>query len=252
MADQDDRFFGSKTPDDDDAPPRKEPPPKSRAVIIGVIALIAVAISAYVVTRKTEAAALWVVNPGPGPVTIDIGGEPQVVEKGKVLDIAVPIQAPFEIGVKRGETASTIKVDLGDHNKQVTLVDLGGDASYAVVDVSSYYGDKGLDEALTTQHVSPPAQVHVLPFAAPKLVRPGRALPEKGAWELNAFKRPNAEVEMLKVFRVDPKRLEDKDKLMGIFKEAITSANASQYENMQIVARTSTVPRKSIFDGAED
>jgi hypothetical protein len=47
------------------------------------------------------------------------------------------------------------------------------------------------------------------PLSVTAVIRPGRSLPDQGSWELRAFE--GGAIELFKVFRVDTKRVAEKD-----------------------------------------
>lgn len=214
----------------------KPPTLPVKLAVLGVVAAVAGAI--FYFTRSTERATLWVLNPGPDIVHLEIQGAGHDIDAGKLVDVRIELEPDFELGAFKGEHLDAIKVDLKDDHEVVCLVDLGGDAAYAVVDISSYFDESGtLNPSIL--YVSPPKKVHHLPYSPFKLIRPGLPIPEKGSWALQAFQK-EGKVEMYKVFRLAPKRLENKGELLALLKTAIRAKQEIEYENLQGIVETST------------
>lgn len=188
--------------------------------------------------RPPARAMVWIVNPGPGPAVVTVGDVAHTLEAQRTLDLEVPSDVPLELTVWRAEASdasqqrATLSVEVGNQAREVTLVDLGADAAYAVMDASSYYRDGGLPEALPIAHLSDPAPIHHLPYAAATLVRPGRSLPARDSWDLHVFEDPDRVVKMFKVFRVTPARTADQSALAAVLTEGLISGNAADFENM--------------------
>src|SRR5207237_912315 len=89
-------------------------------------------------------------------------------------------------------------------------------------------------EPITRVHLSKPHNVHYLPFPALQLVRPGRPMPDKASWEVGAGGR----VKILKVFRIDARRLGDEAKLDALLTGAVRSKDVTQFENMTTLTGT--------------
>ena len=93
--------------------------------------------------------------------------------------------------------------------------------------------------------------VHRIPIPALKIVRPGQPLPNPGSWELQAFKSPSRPLEMHKAFRIDPKRLVEKDKLIEQLSDGVRTGHAVEMENSRYVD-TSTDTVDGVIPGSED
>jgi hypothetical protein len=220
---------------------RNRPQPPSMVKRVGSIVIAALLLGGILwFSRSGDVATLWVVNPGPGPITVEVAAERTELEPGKMLDMRVPAGPDLEVKVKRGgQQLEPITVDLKPDTEEVALIDVGGeDAGYVVIDVSGRYNEGGRTEDFPIVHVSKPHNIHYLPYPALRLVRPGRPLPEKNSWELKAARGSSGNLRMLKVFRVDVKRLGDQGKLAAILNQAIQSKDASQYENMSVTSTT--------------
>src|SRR5262249_41439203 len=151
-----------------------------------------------------DVATLWVMNPGPGPVTVEVAAERNELEPGKMLDMRVPAGPDLEVRVRRGnQQLDPFAVDLKPDTEEVAIVDLGGeDAGYVVLDVSAAYREDGATAKMPVIHVSKPHNIHYLPYSALRLVRPGRPLPDKNSWELKAARGSGGTLQLFKVFRV--------------------------------------------------
>jgi hypothetical protein len=222
---------------------RNRPKPPSMVKRAGAIAVAALLLGAILwFSRSGDVARLWVINPGPGPVTVEVAGGRNELEPGKMLDLAVPAGLDREVKVRRGTTdLEPISVDLKPGTDEVALIDLGGeDAGYVVLDVSSLYNEGGDKNQTPIKHVSKPYNLHYLPFSELRLVRPGAPLPDKNSWEIKAARGSGGTITLYKVFRVDAKRLQDTAKLEAILSEALKSKDASLFENMTVTS-TKTV-----------
>jgi hypothetical protein len=204
-------------------------------VKIGIVgaALLVFGVIIYLIPKAPDAT-LWVINPAPESFHLSIAGDSHDLDSGRLLETTVKVEDDFEVGAFRGEQAEDIRVELRPEKQGVSLVDLGGDAAYVVLDVSPAYGASS-DKPTTFRvvHVSQPAKAHFLPFPALKLVRPGRDIPEKGSWELKAAQGAKSTIELYKVARVDPKRLQDQEELAKTLSSAVTSKSVKDYENMR-------------------
>lgn len=218
---------------------RRVPQPPSTARRVGVGAGVVLLLGAVLWFFRTgDMATLWVVNPGPGAVTIEMGRQREVLEPGKMLDLQVPARLGVEVLVHRGQTTDPIDVDLRPNTGEVAIIDLGGgDGAYAVVDASSQFGAGG-SEPPQVVHISKPHNVHYLPFPALQLVRPGRRLPEKDSWAITA----QGATKILKVFRIEGRRLADEARLKEMLVEAIKAKDATQYENMTTTSTGGLAP----------
>jgi hypothetical protein len=172
-------------------------------------------------------------NPGPELVQLNVAGDSIELDAGKLYDAVVTVESDFAIGSFRGEQTDDIEVDLRPNSEAVSLVDLGGDAAYLILDVSPIYNSTEPPKSLPVVHVAKPAKVHSIPLPALKLVRPGRPIPEKGSWELKAAQGASTTIEIYKVFRVDPRRLDDQAKLVEVLTAAVISKTTGDYENMR-------------------
>lgn len=184
--------------------------------------------------RSPERGALWIMNPGPGPAQVEVSGMAAEVPAGELEELMIPVGAETVTAGGRSFDAE-IKSAKG----QVTLIDLGDNAGYVVADASWYYRDEAAPTTLAFSHVSTDGPVHVLPFPASQLIRPGRPLPDKGSPELRAFARPNKPLELSKVFRVSKSRLAEKAELGRILAKAMGTKDQIAYENLSM-ADTST------------
>ncbi len=159
---------------------------------------------------------VWVVNPGKTKVDVTIGGKRLAVPAGGV-GWAYPDAGTqtAEVGGLAGGP-ERIEVEVGKGG--VTVIDLEGNAGYAVVDVSAYYGENvGKLAALPLVHTTAPGRIHKLPYAGGWLAKPGAALPEKVAALKGTTPR------YFKVFRLAPERLADKKKLAAELSRALLS-----------------------------
>lgn len=213
--------------------------PPSMAAKIGLVAVAVIVFGAILFfTGKKEDAVVWVMNPGPEAVQLQVAGDAHDLEPGKMLDTKVEVETNFELGAFRGEHAEDIKVELHPEAESVSLIDLGGDASYLILDVSPIYNSETPPKTLPVVYTSKPAKVHTIPYPALKLVRPGMTIPEKGSWELQAAQGGSNVIEIFKVFRVDPKRLDDQAKLVEILTEGVLARKTGDYENMRTFVDT--------------
>jgi hypothetical protein len=208
-------------------------PPSTAAKVALVVTGLAVFGAILFFTNQKDEATLWVMNPGPDKVQLQVGNDSHDLEPGKLLDAKVEVEDGFELGAFRGDHAEDIKVELVADSEAVTLVDLGADAAYIVLDVSPIYTAETPPKSLQVMHTAQPGKVHRLPFPALKLVRPGNAIPEKGSWELKAAQGASTTIEIFKVFRVDPRRLADQAKLAEVLTEGVLSKATGDYENMR-------------------
>jgi hypothetical protein len=217
-----------------------KPPTTARKITVAVLTLIVLA-AVFFFVRPKASGVLWVMNPGPGLVTVDVAGQTHELDEGLLLDLKVPASPTLEVTVVRGRDERVHTVDVGPANEGVTILDLAGDAAYVIADVSSRYRKTNATDSLELVDISPPAEVHHLAYMATKLVRPGKPLPSNDSWELQLVPQgPDGGLEVFKVFRVMPKRLDDKEKLVSVLSEAMKAALASDYENLLSVADTST------------
>jgi hypothetical protein len=217
----------------------QKPPSTARRVTIGA-SIAAIAIAVFVFAPRAEEAKVWVVNPGPDPVHVVVGGEEHDVDPGKLVETSPTVEEKFEVGAFRGDQTEDIPVSLKSNKVTTTIVDLAGDAAYVILDVSAFYADTP-GTSFPMIHESSPKKVHELPYSPNKLVRPGSPLPEKGSWELQVFQSPDKGIEIFKVFRVDPKRLANKDELLKVLSGAVVSKQTSEYENMRAIIDLSKV-----------
>ncbi len=214
-------------------PDTTPPSVRGRTIAIGVLAAVLLTVGLALITRSSARAMVWIVNPGPEPATITLGDTAHRVEAGKTLDVEASVEAPLDLTIQRGDQPPTaLRVEVGNLEHEVTLIDLDADATYVVADVSSYYGGSGLTDTLPILGVSQPTQVHRLPHPAARLVRPGRDLPAKDSWDLAVFRDPDATVHMYKVFRVEPSRAEDQAGLAALLREGVATGGVHAYENM--------------------
>jgi hypothetical protein len=236
--DEDTFFVRERAPSDI----RSRPKPPSMVKRVGGIAIAAALLGGILwFSSSGDVATLWVVNPGPGPVTIEVSGGRSELEPGKILDTHVPAGPDVEVKVRRGrQTLDPIGVEMKPDKEEVALIDVGGeDAGYVVIDVSAKYKEGGGDDAIMPiKFVSKPHNLHILPFPALRMVRPGAPLPDKNSWEINAARGSSGTLSIFKVFRVDAKRLQDVDKLQKILNEAIRSKDATLFENMTVSSTT--------------
>jgi hypothetical protein len=241
--DEDQRFFESRSPEDSGIGQR--PPGWSttkKAVAAGALVL-ALAGMWFWHSRSATDGRIWVMNGGATPVAITVLGDTKQAEPGKLLELQVPVRDQIELEFESSAGHQKLPVDAHDQSKDVALVDLTEDGAYAVVDVSYLFNDAQPPAALTIAHLSPPNRVHRLPFAASRLIGPGRPLPDKGSWELHAF--DGAKLEIYKVFRVDQRRLADQKKLGASLLEGLRSGSVVSFENLRIESKTSSASRNS-------
>jgi hypothetical protein len=226
---------------------RRRPEPPSmvkRLIVVGAAAALLGGILWF--TSAGDLSTLWIVNPGPNAVVIEVGSERNELEPGKMLDMRVRASPDVEVVVRRGRERDAIPVDLSKPDKQeVCIVDLGGDAAYVVLDASGLYKETPSNDPMPMIHVSKPHNLHYIPYPALNLVRPGRPLPERSSWELNTF-RGSAGITMYKVFRVAAARLADQNKLAKQLNDALRTKQATAFENMTTIVDTSS---KALIDG---
>lgn len=238
--------------DPDTTPPRV----RGRTIALGALAAVLLTVAIALLTRSPDRAMVWIVNPGPEPATITLGDTAHRVEAGKTLDLEASVEAPLDLTIQRGtQPPKALRVEVGDLDHEVTLIDLNADATYVVADVSSYYSGSGLTKALPILETSRPAQIHRIPHPAARLVRPGRELPAKDSWELAVFKDPDATVHMYKVFRVEPSRAEDQTALAAMLREGVAAGGVHAYENMRAerpAQKAQKGARTSVFSGMID
>src|SRR5947209_7803245 len=83
---------------------RNRPSPPSMVKRIGAIAVAALLLGGILwFSSSGDVATLWVMNPGPGPVTIEVAAERTELEPGKMMDMRVPAGPDLEVKVRRGE-----------------------------------------------------------------------------------------------------------------------------------------------------
>lgn len=233
-------FFESEKPDTGSGFFRAyspKPPSTAARVALGVgVAVVFIAV--FLFTRRADHAVVWVLNPGPESVHVEVAGQGHDVDPGRLVESRVPVEKDFQVGAFRGEKTEDISVELKNEQGSVELVDLASDGAYVVVDVSSFYGEKpGTSFPIVWD--SPPKRVHTIPYPANRLVRPGRAMPEKGSWELQVFQTSNG-VEMYKVFRVDPRQLTEKAKLAESLASAVTGKRTGDAESLRMIVTSTT------------
>lgn len=251
-AGSEDKFFTAKPREESFVGRVGPPPPMGPKIAAGVAAAIVLAGLAYWQLRTPPVGVLWVMNPGPTPALISIdGAEPEVAPPGRVTDRRARIGGPVSVRIEKPGPAEVLTVELMPQEQGVTLLDVGGEAGYIVLDVSAHFGEVPEPARLPVTHVSPPAQVHRIPVGALKLVRPGQPLPSPGSWELQAFRVPSKPLEIHKVFRVDTRRLEDRDALVEQLSEAVRTGHAVDFENTRFVV-TSTQTVDGIIPSSED
>ncbi|MCK6550084.1 hypothetical protein L6R52_29890 [Myxococcota bacterium] len=217
----------------------QKPPSNAARIAVGVF-VIAAAIAVFLLTRRTDYAVVWVLNPGPDPVHVVVAENEADVEAGRLVEARVAVEKDFQVGAFRGDKTEDIKVELGAESAVVELVDLAGDGAYVVADVSSFYAEKpGTTFPIVWE--STPKRVHSIPYPSTKLVRPGRAMPEKGSWELQVFQTSKG-IEMYKVFRVDPAQLADKAKLAATLASMVNEKRTGEAESLRVIV-TSTIAK---------
>jgi hypothetical protein len=218
--------------------------PPSMAAKIALVAVGAIVFGAILYfTAQKEDAVIWVMNPGPDAVQLQVAGNAHDLEAGKLLDAKVEVESNFELGAFRGDHAEDIKVELHPEAESVSLIDLGADAAYIILDVSPIYNSTEPPKTLPVLFKAKPQKVHQLPYPALKLVRPGMPIPEKGSWELTAAQAGSSVTEIYKVFRVDPKRLDDEAKLVEILTEGVLARKTADYENMRTFVDTKNLEK---------
>lgn len=222
-------------------------PPSMIAKVALVGAGLAVFGAILFFTGRKEEATVWVMNPGPDKVSLQVAGDAHDLEAGRLLDTKVTVESNFEIGAFRGDQAEDIKVELHPNSDSVSLIDLGADAAYIILDVSPIYTSATPPKSLPVKHTAQPGKVITLPFPVLKLVRPGMPIPEKGSWELTAAQGASTTIEIFKVFRVDPRRLADQAKLVEILTEGVLSKTAGDYENMRTFVDMNTVEHEGVI-----
>lgn len=215
-------------------------PPSLAAKIAGGVGLAVVLGAIYWFAHSGDAGALWVMNPGQDRVIVGVAGTKNEIEPMQLADLRVPAAQDVEVIVRRARSSETLTIDVRKDAEEVAIVDLGADAAYVVIDASAFYNQGPGPGVLPILHISSPHNVHYLPFPALRLVRPGRPLPDKGSWELQAFRSANSGVQIYKVFRIDAKRVGAKDKLAELLTKAIEAGESKQYETMSSFAATST------------
>lgn len=247
-----DKFFTAKPREESFVGRVGPPPPMGPKIAAGVAAALVLAGLAYWQLRTPETGVMWVMNPGPEPATVAIDdGAPELAPPGRVTDRKATAGKPLVLHVDRDGILEKIPAELAPEKEAVTIVDLIGDAAYVVLDVSAHFGEAPEPTKLPVTLISPPAMVHRIQIPALKVVRPAQPLPNPGSWELQAFKSSTRPIEMYKVFRIDAKRLEDKDKLIEQLSEAVRSGHAVDFENARYVD-TSTDTVDGLIPGSED
>ncbi|MCC7386000.1 MAG: hypothetical protein IT384_29400 [Deltaproteobacteria bacterium] len=246
------RFFQSKPREDSFVGHVGPLPPRWPMIAAAVVAGLAIVGLAVWQMRSPAEGTLWVMNPGPGKVMVAIGdGDPEELRPARLIDRTVRA-GPVRVAIERDGKTTTETIEVGPGEQGVTVLDLGGEAAYVILNVSAHYADGAPEpDRLPLTHLSPAAKVHSLPLPATKLVRPAQPLPDKGSWELNAFKLPGAPLEIHKVFRVDPQRTAERDQLVGILSEGVRNGHATDFENARRVV-TSTAPSDSLIPRAGD
>lgn len=210
----------------------QKPPSMAVRIAVGVV-LAGVLGGVFIFTRQPQKATVWIMNPGPANVRVDVGGREHELAAGKLVEESVVVEENFQVGAFRGATTEDISVKLDRDDKAVSLVDLGQDAAYVLLDVSPFYREPpGQSFAIVWE--SKPGAVHQVPWPESSLIRPGRPLPEKG-WETKAFQRPGKGIEIYKLFRVDPKRLDDKPALAAQLSAAIHSKQSVDQERLRMI-----------------
>lgn len=235
------KFFSLPPPPDTsetDPKPVVEPvKPMSLAMKVAAgLAVIAFAIGAFFALRPKHEGVLWIMNPGPGRVDVTIGRASHTVDEGVVLDLRVPASPEVEVIAKRGDVEERRTVDVAPLADGVTILDFGADAAYVIADVSTHYKTPAEDK-LEILDVSPPADVHYLTYPATALVRPGAPLPNRDSWELQVAPKGQDGIQVHKVFRIRPDRLDDKDKLITLLTQAMSARVVSDSENMTVGGR---------------
>jgi hypothetical protein len=247
-----DKFFTAKPREDSFVGKVGPPPPVGPKIAAGVAAAVVLIGLAYWQLRTPANGVMWVMNPGPEPAMVAIDDGPaELAPPGRVSDRQAKVGAPLTLHVDRDGILEKITAEVAPESEAVTIVDLIGDAAYVVLDVSSHYGDTPGPAKLPVSHISPPAMVHRIPVPALKLVRPAQPIPNPGSWELQAFKAPSRPLEIHKAFRIDAKRLEDKEKLIEQLSEAVKSGHAVDFENARYVD-TSTDTVDGVIPNSED
>lgn len=247
-----DKFFTAKPREESFVGRVGPPPPVGPKIAAGVAAALVLAGLGYWQLRTPSVGVLWVMNPGPSPALVSIdGAEAEVAPPGRVTDRRARTGVPVNLRIERAGPTENLDVELLPEEQGVTLIDVGGEGAYVVLDVSAHFGDVPEPDRLPVSHVSPPASVHHIPIAALKLVRPGQPIPDPGSWELQAFRAPSRPLEIHKVFRVDARRLEDRDALVAQLSEAVRTGHAVDFENTRFVD-TSTTTVDGLIPPSED
>src|SRR5262252_4832175 len=97
---EEDNFFARERAPSDI---RNRPAPPSLAKRVGAIAVAAALLGGILwFSSSGDVATLWVMNPGPGPVTVEVAAERNELEPGKMLDMRVPAGPDLEVRVRRG------------------------------------------------------------------------------------------------------------------------------------------------------
>lgn len=247
-----DQFFTAKPREESFVGRVGPPPPVGPKIAAGVAAAVVLAGLAYWQLRTPPVGLLWVMNPGPTPALVYIdGAEPEVAPPGRVTDRRARVGGRVSVSIQKPGPTENLEVELDPQDQGVTLIDVGGEAGYIVLDVSAHFGEAPEPARLPVTHVSAPAKVHKIPIGALKLVRPGQPLPNPGSWELQAFRVPSKPLEIHKVFRVDPRRLQDRDALVEQLSEAVRTGHAVDFENTRFVV-TSTRTVDGVIPTSED
>ncbi len=234
------KFFTAKPREESFVGKVGPPPPKGPKIAAGIASALVLIALGYWQLRTPAVGIMWVMNPGPEPAMVSVdGGKDELAPPGRVADRRAKVGDPVTLRVDRDGVLENITAELVPEKEGVTIIDLVGDAAYIVLDVSSHFQEGDKPKALPVSHISQPAMVHQIPIPALKIVRPGQPLPDPGSWELQAFKTSSRPLEMHKAFRVDAKRLEQKDKLIEQLSEGVRTGHAVDLENSRYV-ETST------------
>jgi hypothetical protein len=151
-------------------------------------------------------AKVWVRNCCDAKATVKLGKNTFEFKAKDFGTIELKAPGTFTFTIERAGRSQELKLEIKDYYQQVTLLDLGQDAAYAVLDVGAYYQD---DTTLLLPLVQtmPPALVHQFPFPFGWMVDPVSPLPESHYIGLSGG-------HLYKVKAIDPKALQfDKKKL---------------------------------------